>query len=119
MRKIVSVILGAILLFSMLPMSTFAADLNAVKITVDSADATAGDTISVNVHLENNPGIVSANINVAFDQGLTLVGASNGKVFPASISFIPPKQLSAGGRITGNCNFAWQGADISDVDIKE
>ena len=119
MRKIVSVILGAILLFSMLPMSTFAADLNAVKITVDSADATAGDTISVNVHLENNPGIVSANINVAFDQGLTLVGASNGKVFPASISFIPPKQLSAGGRITGNCNFAWQGADISDVDIKD
>lgn len=119
MKKIVSVVLTVIMLFSMLPMSTLAADLNAVKITVDSVDATAGDTVSVNVRLANNPGIVSANINVAFDEGLTLVGASNGDVFPITMSFIPPKQLSTVGRITGNCNFAWQGADIADADIKD
>lgn len=119
MKKIVSLVLTVIMLFSVLPISTFAADLNAVKITVDSADATAGDTVNVNVRLANNPGIVSANINVAFDEGLTLVGASNGEVFPASMSFIPPKQLSTVGKITGNCNFAWQGADIADTDIKD
>ncbi len=119
MKKVVSVILAAIMLFSILPMSSFAAELNATKITVDSVDATAGDTVSVNIRLANNPGIVSANINVAFDDGLTLVGATNGDVFPASMSFIPPKQLTSVGKITGACNFAWQGADIADSDIKD
>lgn len=119
MKKIIALFLTLIMLLTMMPMSTFAAELDSAKIIVDSVDTTAGEQFNVNIKLENNPGIVSANINVAFDDGLTLVGATNGDTFPSHMSFIPPRQLSTIGKITGNCNFAWSGTDINDNEIKD
>jgi len=119
MKKTISLILTVIMLFSMLPMSTFAANVNAAKITISSADAIPGDIVKVDVKLENNPGIVSANLKLSFDKGLALVDAVNGDVFPASISFIRPKALDRGEKITSNCQFVWNGFDIDDADIKD
>ena len=119
MKKAISVILSCIMLLSLLPMATFAEELNTPRLTVDSADATPGDTVSVNVKLSNNPGLVSMGIDVVFDEGLTLTGATNGTTFPASISFTMPNQLKQGGTITGSCIFAWSGTDIEDSDIKD
>lgn len=117
-KKLLAVFFLISLLLTSLPTVSFAADKSA-KLTVDSVNAKPGETVNVNVHLANNPGIVSVNINVAFDEGLTLVGATNGNTFPKSMSFIPPRQLSTVGKITDSCNFAWQGIDIAKKDIKD
>ena len=85
---------------------------------MDSVRGSAGETVLINVYLENNPGIVSACINVSFDNELTLIGAQNGNVFPSSIRFMQPKKLSNGEAITGDCNFVWTGVDIEEKDIK-
>lgn len=119
MKRMIAVIMTVIMLFSVLPISTYAEISDTTEFLVDSVDAFPGDTVSVNVKIKNNPGIVSANINVAFDENLTLVGATKGDVFPATMSYIPPKQLSTIGRISSSCNFAWSGTDIDDKDIKD
>ena len=76
MKKTVSIFLTILMLLSLLPMAAFAEELNQPKLTVDSVDATPGDTATVNISLKNNPGIVAGQVNVAFDSGLTLIGAT-------------------------------------------
>ena len=119
MKRYISVLLCLILLCSSLHMPVLCASLKSPSLSLDSASAAAGEKISINVYLKNNPGIVSACINVSFDLGLTLIGAKNGNVFPSTIKYLQPKQLSNGGTITGGCNFVWSGVDIDDKDIKD
>lgn len=118
MKKIISLLLVVLMLISSLPMTIFAEELNQPELTIDSADVTPGETFDVKVNIENNPGIVSANLKFTFDEGLTLIGATNGDVF-STLTYIPPKQLSSGGQITSGCQFAWTGFDIADADIKD
>ena len=118
MKKVISLILVVLLLMSSLPMTIFAEELNQPILTIESADVSPGTSFDVNVTLKNNPGIVSANLRLAFDEGLTLVGATNGAVF-STMSYTPPKQLETVGKITSGCQFAWFTSDISDKDIKD
>ena len=118
MKKIISLIMVVLMVISILPVSVFAEEINQPKLSIDSTEATPGDTFDVNVTLKNNPGIVSANLKITFDEGLTLVGATNGEAF-STLTYIPPKQLSSTGRITSSCQFAWTGFDIADEDIKD
>ena len=118
-KKIVSICITILMLITMLPMATFAAEINAPSLSVDSADATPGDSITVSIKLKNNPGIVAGQVNVAFDSGLTLTGATKGDAFPSYITFTMPKQLSTVGYINDNCNIVWGGTDINAGDIKD
>ncbi len=60
-------------------------DPDAPKITVDSASATPGKTVTVSVTLENNPGIWGMDLEVNYDKTqLTLTNVTNGTVFAAS-----------------------------------
>ena len=118
MKRFISCIMVVLMITSILPMSVFAQELNQPKLSIDSTQASPGEVFDVNVTLENNPGIVSANIKIDFDEGLTLVGATNGDAF-STLTYIPPKQLSSTGRITSSCQFAWSGFDIADEDIKD
>lgn len=119
MKKTISILLTFIMLLTMLPMSTFAAELNLPKLTIDSFDSMPGDNVNVSINLKNNPGIVSGQVNVAFDTGLTLIGATKGDAFPSYITFTMPKQLSTVGEINDSCNIVWGGTDINDADIKD
>ena len=118
MKRFISCIMVVLMIISILPMSVFAEELNQPKLIIDSTQASPGEVFDVNVTLENNPGIVSVNIKIDFDEGLTLVGATNGDAF-STLTYIPPKQLSSTGRITSSCQFAWSGFDIADEDIKD
>lgn len=118
MKKTISLIMVVLMVISILPMSIFAEEINQPKLSIDSTQANPGEVFDVSVTLANNPGIVSANIKVEFDEGLTLVGATNGDAF-STLTYIPPKQLSSTGRITSSCQFAWSGFDIADEDIKD
>lgn len=119
MKRIISCLLSLVIVFSAFGIVPISVEAAQPKLTVSSAKADAGKTVTVEVGLKNNPGIVSACVNVAFDDGLTLTDAKNGDAFPSSIQFIKPKQLSNGGKINGNCNFVWSGADIKEKDIKD
>lgn len=119
LKRLISMILSVMLFCLSLQTTVFAASNGSPKLSVDSLNTNAGETVKVNIYLENNPGIISACINVAFDSGLTLINAKNGNTFPSSLMFITPKQLTNGGQITGDCNFVWQGADIQNKDIKD
>lgn len=114
MKKLVLLILIVVMILVTLPISVFAAT---PKLTIDSASVNPGETFEIKIYLENNPGIVSTNLRIEFDEGLTLVGATNGDVF-STLTYIPPKQLTSGKNITSSCQFAWMGFDIADKDIK-
>lgn len=118
MKRFVSIILLVLLCFS-LQTTIFAASKGPPYLSVDSVTAVSGGPVKVNVYLSNNPGIISACLHVAFDSDLTLIKAENGNVFPSSMTFIMPKQLTDGGQITSDCNFAWQGLKIQDGEIKD
>ena len=113
-KKFLSILLSVLMILTMAPMSYA---VETPTLTVSSVAGAPGETITLDVSLANNPGIVSANLKIAFDEGLTLVGAENGDVF-STLTYIPPKQLSSGGQITSSCQFAWTGFDIEDKDIK-
>lgn len=115
-KKILNILIAFLLIFTM-PIASFAAGSKNPKLSIGSVQASPGETFEIKVTLENNPGIVSANLKVVFDEGLTLVAAANGEVF-STLTYIPPKQLAAGKHITSNCQFAWMGFDIADKDIK-
>ncbi len=117
MKKAISLILTVLMLFSMFPTAISAEELNKPEFSIELVEVNPGETFDVDITLANNPGIVSANLKIAFDEGLTLIGAENGDVF-STLTYIPPKQLSSGGQIASSCQFAWTGFDIADDDIK-
>lgn len=118
MKKTINYIMVLLLLISVSITITYAASANPTLSITKPANVKPGDTFEVKVNIKNNPGIVAINLNVAFDEELTLVKAVSGSVF-SKLSFIPPKQLSTTGRIKQSCNFVWQAVDIDDKDIKD
>lgn len=115
-NKILRILTVCLLVLTM-PVISYATDTKNPKLSIDSLEVSPGETFDVRINLENNPGIVSANLKIEFDEGLTLIGAANGAVF-STLTYIPPKQLASGNNITSNCQFAWLGFDIADKDIK-
>ncbi len=99
-------------------MITFAESDTSAKITVDSLNAEPGTSFNVKIKLENNPGIVAADLKVSFDEELTLIGAVNGDTF-SKLTYIPPRQLYDNVDIHSDCHFVWYGTDIADSDIKD
>lgn len=62
---------------------TTVSDANAPVFAVENVSARAGEQVKVKVQLKNNPGIISAVLNVSYDQSkLKLVGAEDAKLLP-------------------------------------
>ena len=117
MKKLVSALLMALVVS--FACTWIASASGTAVITVDPVEAMPGETVDMKVRIENNPGIVSANLKISFDNDLTLVNAVNGNVFPSSMNFIKPKKLLNGEKIIGGCRLMWQGFDIAKSDIKD
>ena len=113
LKKALSILLAVLLTLSIFPIVSAS---DAAEITLSAVTATPGSTVDVTVDLSNNPGIISATLKIAFDEGLTLVGEKNGEVF-APLAYTPPNQLINGNKITSGCQFLWSGADISNDKI--
>lgn len=83
MKKAVSILLSIIILSSCLIISTNAAG-NAT-LTMGSASGKAGDTVSLDIELTGNPGLIAIYINVSYDSNkLKLNNVKNGTVFDDS-----------------------------------
>ena len=98
MKRIWSILLAALMLVSALPLGAFsmvvsAADTTAAHITADRVGGYAGETVTMNVTIVNNPGMVGWNVTAAFDESaIELLSLAAGDAFPASgISFGPTK----------------------------
>ncbi len=78
--KIISVVLAMVLLLSI---GAFAADdESTAKIIADKVQATAGETVKVEIKAENNPGIALARIQVSYDGKLfELVNVEDGGIW--------------------------------------
>jgi len=79
---------------------------------IENVYASASDTVTVNVHVKNNPGILGMLLNVNVDDSImTLVGAEKGNVIP-SLTLTPPGGLAKVSPYT----LVFDGIDITDED---
>lgn len=95
------------------PLTAFADDGSAeMRIAVGSTGAQPGDTVTVPVTVENNPGVLGATIQVTYDSGLTLQNAANGSAWSA-LSMTKP------GSFASPCRFTWDGVEIGAGDVRD
>lgn len=107
-KRIIAFTLMLALVLSCMPVMAFAQSNTSVVLTVDDVYATPGSTVTVDIELENNPGILGATLSVSWDDGLTLTGHESGEVF-SELSYQGPSRLVSG------CNFIWYGDAVSNI----
>lgn len=114
MKRTVAWLLVIVMIVACLPTSVLAADgQSACTIRVKDVSAMAGQSVSVDVEIENNPGIQGATLTIAWDDGLTLESAENGAAFEALSLTLP-------GRLISGRNFVWyRQAPVSDSEIAD
>lgn len=81
---------------------------------VEKATASAGETVTVTVNLNNNPGILGMTLTLSYDSNaLTLKNASSGSAVNDALTFTKP------GKFTSPCNFTWDGIELKTDQIKD
>ncbi len=81
--------------------------------TVGTVEASPGSTVSVDVSIANNPGILGTTLQVDYDEGLTLTGGVQGEAF-AGLTMTKPKDLTV-----KPCKFPFDGQDIDPSAVKD
>ncbi len=80
LKKILSVVLALSMILSMFTTISFATDT--ATIAASSATAKVGQTVDIKIDASNNPGLVSAKLNVSYDTtALKLVGVKDGGIW--------------------------------------
>lgn len=79
---------------------------------VETVEAAPGSSVSVDVSISNNPGILGMALQVDYDDALTLTGGVSGDAFSALTMARPGKYVSG-------CRFTWDGLDLGPSDIKD
>ncbi len=116
-KRIISLLLALMLLFSVVPLNTMtvfsaAVDSDAV-ISVQNTNAQSGAIVDVEVTIKNNPGILGMTLLVSYDEEVaTLVAVKNGEAL-SGMTFTVPKDLSTG------CKLPWDAEDVADEDIRD
>lgn len=110
-KRSISALMSVLIVFSVIiPMPVLAAGNPAI--TISSVTDTPGSTVNVELKIKDNPGILGAELAITFDEGLTLIGASNGDAFS-------PLTMTKPGKLTSPCKFVWDGQELEDSDVKD
>lgn len=114
MKQLLALFLAVILTAAAVPVSAAGTDGtdNGTVITVESKSIVQGETINVDVSIQNNPGILGATLEFTYDDKLTLVGASNGSAF----SYLT---MTKPGKMESPCKFTWDGQEITDGNLED
>lgn len=83
-KKFISLLMIIAMMFSMLPANVVdikAATGKTAIISVEGKNAIPGSTVSVNVSIKDNPGILGSVLRVEYDSKLTLTDAKSGEAF--------------------------------------
>ena len=107
-KRIIAFTLMLALVLSCMPVMAFAQSNTSAVLTVDDVYATPGSTVTVDIEIEKNPGILGATLSVSWDDGLTLTGHESGAVF-SELRYQGPSRLISG------CNFIWYGDTVSNI----
>lgn len=112
MKRIISTLLALVMLFSVLPTNAIASSVGDKPIiSVQSTSAVPNSEVRVDIHIENNVGILGATLKVAFDDKLSLVGSQSGEAF----SYLT---MTKPGKLVSPCKFVWDGLEYSNSDLK-
>ncbi len=113
-RRLLSALLVAVMILSSIPLSAIsviAATGSETKISVNDTFAASGTEVSVDVIIENNPGILGMTLKLEYDdEYATLMSVVNGEALSA-MTFTAPKSLQSG------CNLQWDAEFVDDEDI--
>ncbi len=82
---------------------------NQATITVGNEWGTPGSTVTVDVVISENPGILAAMLTVSWDENLTLVDDKSGEAF-SYMTYTAPSRYKANGT-----NFTWYANDVGEV----
>lgn len=77
MKKFMAIVMTVAMVISMMTVVSFAAGEPTFRLT--SATAKAGDTVTLSMMVENNPGITACALAVTYPAGLTLTGKATNK----------------------------------------
>ena len=109
--KLTTILTVAILIALLMSISVVAATSESSHETttfyIEDCLAQAGESVTVKVYVENNPGILNALLTLSFDERLVLSSIEQGTAL-SSLDFTPP------GRKNTPCNFLWDA--IEEVD---
>lgn len=114
LKKFLSFCIALILLLSSVSvdMVTAAENTNETVISVESKNVVLGEEVSVDVVIQNNPGILGATLEFSFDEGLTMISASAGEAF----SYLT---MDKPGKYESPCRFTWTGQECTEENIKD
>ncbi len=114
-RKPVSILMAIAMIATLFLSPTTLSSVRAAaeaKLTVSSTSALPGSTVTVDVSIADNPGILGATLKLEYDEGLTLTDGVNGSAFGALVMTKP-------GQFVSGCKFMWDGQDLSADQIKD
>lgn len=85
------------------------------SIIVSDVVVKPGDTdVEVAVYVNNNPGILGMTLTISYDDNvMTLKDAATGEAIENILTFTKANILK------NNCNFTWDGQELSEADIKD
>ena len=90
------------------------ASVTTPSFVVEKATASAGDTVTLAIDVENNPGILGMTLTLSYNSKvLTLKNSVNGSAVSDALTLTKP------GKYTSPCNFAWDGLELSNDQIKD
>lgn len=117
MKKILSFLLSVCLLISIVPISTVPVSAAETQsdgvITVGTAYGKPGTSVSVDLEIKNNPGILGMTLKLEYDESkATLVSVENGDAL-SHMTFTTPKDLKSG------CQLPWDAENVTDEDITD
>lgn len=107
-KRIIAALLSLVMLLSCIPVMAFAEDHPTATLTVSDIYTTPGSTVTIDVMIDDNPGILGATLKLSWDDGLTLTGCENGTAF-SELTFQKPSRYQNG------CNFVWYGSSIAEA----
>lgn len=82
-------------------------------ISVSNVSAEPGETVTADISIKNNPGILGMTLKVTFDEDiLSLTSVVSGDAVSA-LTFTPPKNLVSG------CKLPFDALEINDSDVKD
>lgn len=83
-------------------------------ITVNSAEAKAGENVQIKAEISSNPGILGMTLIAYFDETYcTLEKAESGEAFNEVLD------MTASGTLNSGVKFMWDGIDLTDEQIKD
>ena len=104
LKRFLSFFLAFVLLLSSAPVDVHATESGETVISVESEYMMIGEEVSVDIVIENNPGILGATLEFSFAEELTLVSATSGDAF-SNLTMTKPANFES------PCRFIWDGTD--------